>query len=578
MEYRFVTCLATLSDREQIYRIRHEVYAEELGQHLRNADGILRDTLDGENEYIVVREHDRVVAFISITPPSAKSFSIDKYFSRSELPVCFHDRLYELRLLTVIESRRNTVVLPMLVRASFDYLLAKGATEVIAIGRRELLPMYEGIGFERLGFTTTSGRVVYELMRIDEQSFRNKSELILSERSKPGRIALKKIPQDSDSLYEKAYHGGAFFEAIGDRFDSLERKDDVINADVLDAWFDPAPEISEKISRFLPWEIKTSPPTHAEGVLATLAESRRIQKRHFVLGAGSSDLMFRAIRLWVTKSSRVLILDPSYGEYGHILENVIGCEVHKFKLSQNDGYSINLSSLLYEFSKGYDWIFLVNPNSPTGTVLPYEALASLFETMHPKTHVWVDETYIDYVDPSITLEPLAVKRDRIVICKSLSKCYALSGVRAAYLCGSGALMAQIRHITPPWVLGLPTQIAVVFALRNGKYYEQRWSETRRLREQLAAALDEVGIDVINSQANFILCKVRGKLITAKNLIERCRRKNLFLRDLSNFGGQIDEFTFRISVKSEYTNRQMIKIISEEISAVQSNIKFEHESL
>ncbi len=568
MEYRFAARLATLSDRDQIYRIRHDVYAEELGQHLRNADGILRDTLDDENEYIVVREQDRVVAFISITPPWAKSFSIDKYFSRLELPVRFHDSLYELRLLTIIESRRNTSVLPMLVKASFDYLLTKGATEAIAIGRSEILSMYEGIGFERLGFTTKSGRVVYELMRIDEQSFRNKSELILSERSKSGRLSLKEMPGEMDSLYEKAYHGGAFFEAIGNRFDALERKDDVINADVLDAWFDPAPEISEKISRFLPWEIRTSPPTHAEGVLETLAESRGIQKRHFVLGAGSSDLMFRAIRLWVTKSSRVLILDPSYGEYRHILDNVIGCEVHKFKLSQNDGYSINLRYLLSEFSKGYDWIFLVNPNSPTGTVLPYEYLVSLFETIHPNTHVWVDETYIDYVDPLMTLESFAAKRDRIVICKSLSKCYALSGLRAAYLCGSEALMAQVRHITPPWVLGLPTQIAVVFALRNRNYYEERWSDTRRLREQLAVALDEVGIDVVNSQANFLLCKVRGKSITAKKLIESCRRKNLFLRDLSNWGSQIDEFTFRISVKSECTNRQMINIISEEIFALQ----------
>ena len=264
----------------------------------------------------------------------------------------------------------------------------------------------------------------------------------------------------------------------------------------------------------------------------------------------------------------MLILDPSYGEYRHILDNVIGCEVHKFKLSQNDGYSINLRYLLSEFSKGYDWIFLVNPNSPTGTVLPYEYLVSLFETIHPNTHVWVDETYIDYVDPLMTLESFAAKRDRIVICKSLSKCYALSGLRAAYLCGSEALMAQVRHITPPWVLGLPTQIAVVFALRNRNYYEERWSDTRRLREQLAVALDEVGIDVVNSQANFLLCKVRGKSITAKKLIESCRRKNLFLRDLSNWGSQIDEFTFRISVKSECTNRQMINIISEEIFALQ----------
>jgi hypothetical protein len=98
-----------------------------------------------------------VVAFISITPPSAKSFSIDKSFSRLELPVRFYDRLYELRLSTVIKSHRNTVVFPMLVRASFDYLLAKGETEAIVIGRSALLPMYEGIGFEKLGFTEQSG-------------------------------------------------------------------------------------------------------------------------------------------------------------------------------------------------------------------------------------------------------------------------------------------------------------------------------------------------------------------------------------------------------------------------------------
>lgn len=178
MKARFVACLATPSDREQIYRIRHDVYAKELGQHPCNAEERLIDDLDNENEYIVIREKEQVIAFISITPPSAKSFSIDKYFCRQELPIIFHDHLYELRLLTIIKTRRNTIILPLMIRAIFTYLKAKGASEVIAIGRDKILPMYQEIGFKRLGFTTRLGQVLYELMKIDEGALQKHCKVI----------------------------------------------------------------------------------------------------------------------------------------------------------------------------------------------------------------------------------------------------------------------------------------------------------------------------------------------------------------------------------------------------------------
>ncbi len=63
----FTTRLATPSDREQIYRIRHDVYAEEIGQHASNASGTLRDPLDLVNEYLVVLDRDVVAAFVAIT-------------------------------------------------------------------------------------------------------------------------------------------------------------------------------------------------------------------------------------------------------------------------------------------------------------------------------------------------------------------------------------------------------------------------------------------------------------------------------------------------------------------------------
>ena len=562
MAHRFLTRLATASDREQIYRIRHAVYADELGQHAGNPEGRLQDALDAENDYIVLLDEDQVAAFVSFTPPSARAFSIDKYFQRGDLPLRFHDRLYELRLLTVRDDYRHTAALRLLVRATFDHLHARGATEAIAIGRRELLGMYARIGFKRLGLTTQSGRVVYELMRIDEDGFRRQSARILA--TEASALA---TPAATNDAPVTAYHGGAFFEAIGPRFDALDAKDEVISADVLDAWFDPAPEVIETITRHAGWSFRTSPPTHAEGVLATLSEYRGLPEAHFVLGAGSSDLMFRAIRLWVTPHSRVLTLDPTYGEYGHILEQVIGCTPQRFMLREEDRYAVDLDALRAEFARGHDWIFLVNPNSPTGTTLRHTELVSLLDALHSNTHLWIDETYVDYVDPAMTLEPLAAARQRIVVCKSLSKCYGLSGLRAAYLCGDSELIAQVRRVTPPWVLGLPTQMAVIGALRNPDYYAGRWAETRRLRERLSTLLDGIGIETLGGQANFLLCSLRDRSITARWLIERCRHRKLFLRSLDNFGSQINPHTFRIAVKDAETNQRMVGILADVLAEV-----------
>ncbi len=562
---RFNTRLATSPDREQIYRIRHAVYADELGQHASNAEGALRDPLDAENDYLVVLEHDKVAAFIAITPPAASRFSIDKYFPRADLQVQFHDALYELRLLTVLPEYRHSAVLPLLVRATFGYLHARGATEAIAIGRSDILRMYESIGFKRLGLTTRSGRVSYELMRIDEDGFRRHGAKFLRAASSATESSDAKSALDDAESHAIAYHGGAFFEAIGPRFDALDDKDAVISADVLDAWFDPAPEVTDTIARHIEWSCKTSPPTHAEGVLSTLSECRGLPETHFVLGAGSSDLMFRAIRLWVTPHSRVLLLDPTYGEYAHILENVIGCTPDRFALTKETGYAIDVDALHAAFAKGYDWIFLVNPNSPTGSVLTHAQLVSLLDAMHPRTRLWLDETYIDYVDSKATLEPQAAAHERVVVCKSLSKCYALSGLRAAYLCGSESAMAQVRKVTPPWVLGLPTQIAVISALNNPRYYEKQWARTRLLREQLSVMLDDIGITTLGSQANFLLCSLRDGAVTARHLIDDCRSKKLFLRSLENFGSRIDPYTFRIAVKDPDTNHRMVGILAEALA-------------
>src|SRR5262245_15988976 len=101
------------------------------------------------------------------------------------------------------------------------------------------------------------------------------------------------------------FHGGAFFEAIGEEFADLGRRHAVINADVLDAWFPPAPSVGAALAEDLPWLVRTSPPTHASGLIRAVARARGVPPACVLTGAGSSDLIFLAFRSWLTSASRV---------------------------------------------------------------------------------------------------------------------------------------------------------------------------------------------------------------------------------------------------------------------------------
>src|SRR2546422_9762285 len=78
--HRIRLALADAKDRERIYEIRHQIYGLELGQHSANGEGRLRDALDNSNVYLVAKLGAEIAGFISITPPIAPSYSIDKYF------------------------------------------------------------------------------------------------------------------------------------------------------------------------------------------------------------------------------------------------------------------------------------------------------------------------------------------------------------------------------------------------------------------------------------------------------------------------------------------------------------------
>lgn len=143
---KFTLTIASESDKSEIYKIRHRVYAEELKQHRSNSSAELRDNLDLCNHYIVAKQEDKVIGFFSLTSPNSISYSVDKYFDRCSVPYPFDDHLYEVRLLTVIKPKRNSCLTFALMFASFRWVQSHGGRHIVSICRSDLLGMYKKAG------------------------------------------------------------------------------------------------------------------------------------------------------------------------------------------------------------------------------------------------------------------------------------------------------------------------------------------------------------------------------------------------------------------------------------------------
>lgn len=365
---------------------------------------------------------------------------------------------------------------------------------------------------------------------------------------------------------KSCFHGGAFFEAIGEEFDRLDRADTIVNADVLDAWFPPAPGVIDTLREYMPWLLRTSPPTNSGGLRRVIANRRQVSTDCVLPGAGSSDLIYLALTRWLTRDSRVLLLDPTYGEYAHVLERVIGCAVTRFSLARSADYQPDLAKLREVTRQGFDLVVIVNPNSPTGAHIEGEALEDWIGEIEARTRVWIDETYIDYVGGDQSLERFATRSQNTVVCKSMSKVYALSGVRAAYLCGAPGQIDGLRRLAPPWSVSLPAQVAAVRALDDPDYYARRYRETHALRRRLKCDLEALpGVTTTPSVANFILCHLAEDAPTAEWVVSRCRRAGVFLRDASNMGVSLDERALRVAVKNSADNARVVSALSEALS-------------
>jgi histidinol-phosphate/aromatic aminotransferase/cobyric acid decarboxylase-like protein len=151
----------------------------------------------------------------------------------------------------------------------------------------------------------------------------------------------------------------------------------------------------------------------------------------------------------------------------------------------------------------------------------------------------------------------------------MSKVYALSGMRVAYLCASPQQLSDLVSLTPPWVAGLPAQVAAVRALEDSAYYEEQYRSTHLLRGEMHERLRAIGIhEIVPGEANFLMFHLGDSHPSATQVIDVARKAGVFLRDVASMGRNLGSRALRIAIKDPAGNERILRTLQRSLRAVE----------
>ena len=257
-----------------------------------------------------------------------------------------------------------------------------------------------------------------------------------------------------------------------------------------------SPKVKAAIGRVVQAGLQKYPDPTATAFRNRAGELHGIAPDWILCGNGSDDILTIVTRTFVGTSDMIRFANPSYLLYRTMAEiQGAACDIINYNADW---------SLPAEFSKPNDWIrlvFLANPNSPSGTMIPPEKVAALAEAL--PCPLLVDEAYVDFAETSCL--SLVAENEKIMVARTLSKSYALAGLRFGYIVAQPQVIQELGKVKDSYNCD-----ALSIAGATAAIDDQVWlAETRAVilatRARMSAALAEMGFSVVPSQANFVWC-------------------------------------------------------------------------
>lgn len=349
--------------------------------------------------------------------------------------------------------------------------------------------------------------------------------------------------RNTENLYQ---HGGNIYEIeLGKRSSILDFSANVNPLGI------PA-GIKRLLSRQLKNLVHYPDPT-AHRLTAALARYWKVKEENILVGNGSTELIYLILSAF--EPGTVTLTVPSFTEYEHAAR-ISKCRVRFLRLPEDKGFSFDPS-----YVRKSDMVFLCNPNNPTGNLM---ISSQLDLGIIPADKIIVDEAFMDFVreENVHAFIPQAAKSRKLIVLRTLTKLFALPGLRIGYLVAHRDTIRSLKKYQMPWSVNVLAQTAAERALTEDVFRQRSRQLIARERKFLYERLNRIkGLKPYPSMANFILVKINQKRLTSPKLKEQLLKKGILIRDCANFRGLNKQF-IRVAVRTHKENKQLVRALEE----------------
>lgn len=289
-----------------------------------------------------------------------------------------------------------------------------------------------------------------------------------------------------------------------------------------------------------------------------IASEEKIDLRCILFGNGATQLLHLVSR-WLNPR-KALLLAPGFSEYRSALER-LDCKIAEYTLKPKEHFQIDPTDLFQHINEQRpNLVMLANPNNPTGAVISHLALVGLAKFCHSRAiHLILDESFLDFTSQR-SMASLAVRQDCLIVLRSLTKFYALAGLRIGYLVASRALICSLAECIEPWSVNTLALVAAAESLKDVEYRRRTVALIASERGYLSNGLKRLRwIEPLPSQSNFLLAQIKLPGVRGMDLRRALEKNAILIRDSTGFHGLSSQF-IRFAVRTRRENQVLLRAL------------------
>ena len=291
----------------------------------------------------------------------------------------------------------------------------------------------------------------------------------------------------------------------------------------------PSPKVAEAIAAACTERMLAKyPDPLASRFRETAAEVLGVTPEMILCGNGSDDLLTILVRAYVGAGEALRVPTPSYILYRTLAE-IQGATCDEVAFNADWSLPDTFAAAETADGKPVRLAIVPNPNSPSGTLLPPERLLELAEQL--PCPLVVDEAYGDFGETNCL--DLVRQSDRVIVTRSLSKSYALAGIRFGFAVAQPGVIEQLRKVKDSYNCDAIAIAAATAAIADQAWLAANQAAIRATRSRLATVLKQLGFAVIESQANFVWCTHPSQ--SHRELYEALKARQILVRFMQYAG-------------------------------------------